>query len=300
MSDASMREAMRQFFHFLSVEKGLSPLTLDAYQRDLGRVVELIEDQGITSWATVQRDDLRACLAALHRLGLAPRTTARTVTILRGLYRFLLAEGAVTADPTVTLETPIRRVRLPHALSSADVDRLLACSLGATPRALRDEAMIELLYATGMRVSELVSLKLGDVNLEVGYVTPMGKGSKVRIVPIGDAGREKVMRYLGSARETLRRDRPAAEVFLSSRGTPLTRQRFWQILKAYASAAGIASSFSPHTIRHSFATHLLARGADLRSVQAMLGHANVTTTQIYTHVTRERLKALHQKLHPRG
>lgn len=300
MTDASMEEAVGQFLHYLSVEKGLSPLTIDAYGRDLGRVLELVQAQEILSWEQVERGHLRACLAALHRLGLSPRTIARTVTTLRGLYRFLVAEGRATTDPTVTLELPGGRLRLPHALSPSDVDRLLTCSLGTTPRALRDEAMIELLYATGMRVSELVSLKLGDINLEVGYVTPLGKGSKVRIVPIGDVGRDKLTRYLESARDALRRDRHAGEVFLSNRGMPLTRQRFWQILKTYASASGIASSFSPHTIRHSFATHLLARGADLRSVQAMLGHANVTTTQIYTHVTRERLKALHQKLHPRG
>jgi integrase/recombinase XerD len=160
--------------------------------------------------------------------------------------------------------------------------------------------MIELLYATGMRVSELVALRVGDVNFEVGYVTPLGKGNKVRIVPIGDAGREKLSRYLGPPRDALLGGRPSPHVFISTRGDAMTRQRFWQILRRYARRAGITRAFSPHTLRHSFATHLLARGADLRSVQAMLGHAQITTTQIYTHVARERLKALHQQLHPRG
>jgi integrase/recombinase XerD len=295
-----MDDDVRQFLHYLSVEKGLAPLTLEAYSRDLGRVIALLRDQGVTTWASANRAHLRECLAALNRLGLSPRTTARTVTTMRGLYRFLLAEGRGTADPTAALESPHRSLRLPHALSPADVNRLLACSLGPSPQAQRDETMIELLYATGMRVSELVTLRLSDVNLEVGYVTPLGKGSKVRIVPVGDAAREKLSRYLGGPRHALLRGRVSSQVFLSNRGASMTRQRFWQILKRYAGAAQITRSFSPHTLRHSFATHLLTRGADLRSVQAMLGHAQVTTTQIYTHVAQERLKALHQKLHPRG
>ncbi len=295
-----MDEAVRGYLHYLSVEKGLAPLTLEAYGRDLGRAIALLTDQGVAAWTSVDRSHLRACLAALHRLGLSPRTAARTVTTLRGLYRFLLREGRATADPTAALESPRPTLRLPHALPADDVERLLACSLGAAPRALRDEAMIELLYATGMRVSELVALRVGDVNFEVGYVTPLGKGNKVRIVPIGDAGREKLSRYLGPPRDALLGGRPSPHVFISTRGAAMTRQRFWQILRRYARRAGITRAFSPHTLRHSFATHLLTRGADLRSVQAMLGHAQITTTQIYTHVTRERLKALHQELHPRG
>jgi integrase/recombinase XerD len=236
-----MDDAVRRFLQYLSVERGLAPLTLDAYSRDLGRLIALLGDQGITTWNGVERAHLRACLTALHRSGLSPRTMARTVTVLRGLYRFLLDEGEAAADPTATIESPRGALRLPRSLSQGDVERLLMHSKGSAPPHCRDEAMIELLYATGMRVSELVSLTLRDVNLEVGYVMPLGKGSKVRIVPIGDAGREKLTRYL---------DGP--------------------------------------------------RGADLRSVQAMLGHAQITTTQIYTHVARERLKALHEKLHPRG
>lgn len=295
-----MDDAVRRFLQFLSVEKGLAPLTLEAYGRDLGRALTLLQAQRVAAWTAVGRDHLRACLAALDQQGLSPRTVARTITTLRGLYRFLIAEGLATEDPTATLESPRRSLRLPRSLGPADVDRLLSCSLGTSPQAVRDETMIELLYATGMRVSELVSLRLAEVNLEVGYVTPLGKGSKVRIVPVGDAGREKLTRYLGGARQALQEGRESPHVFLSNRGAAMTRQRFWQILKRYARAAGIANAFSPHTLRHSFATHLLAHGADLRSVQAMLGHAQITTTQIYTHVTRERLKALHQKLHPRG
>jgi integrase/recombinase XerD len=295
-----MDETARQFLHYLSVEKGLAPLTLEAYGRDLGRVIGLLNGQGIGAWTSVDRTHVRACLAELHRHGLSPRTIARTVTILRGLYRFLLSEGMASADPTAGLESPRGSLRLPHALSPAEVDTLLACSRGTTPRAMRDEAMIELLYATGMRVSELVGLRTSDVNLEVGYVSPVGKGSKTRIVPVGEVGQDKLARYLGPPRQALLNGRTSPHVFISNRGNAMTRQRFWQILRAYARAAGITRPFSPHTLRHSFATHLLARGADLRSVQAMLGHAQITTTQIYTHVTRERLKALHQKLHPRG
>jgi integrase/recombinase XerD len=295
-----MDDAGRRFLQYLSVEKGLAPLTLDAYGRDLGRIIGLLMDQGITTWSEVDRDRLRACLNALHRDGLSPRTTARTVTVLRGLYRFLLDEGAVSSDPTAWMESPRPALRLPRSLSPGDVERLVAHSQGTSPQHIRDETMIELLYATGMRVTELVSLTLRDVNLEVGYVMPLGKGSKVRIVPVGDAGREKLTRYLSGPRAALLAGRESPHVFVSNRGESMTRQRFWQILRTYARSAGITATLSPHTLRHSFATHLLMRGADLRSVQAMLGHAQITTTQIYTHVTRERLKALHAKLHPRG
>lgn len=295
-----MDHAVKRFLQYLSVEKGLAPLTLEAYGRDLGRAVNLLADQGLTAWSAVDRDHLRTCLASLHRHGLSGRTIARTVTTLRGLYRFLLEEGAVSSDPTAWMESPQRPLRLPRSLSPGDVERLLACSLGDKPQHARDQAMIELLYATGMRVSELVSLKLTDVNLQVGYVTPLGKGSKVRIIPVGDAGREKLTRYMSGARVALLAGRTSAHVFVSNRGDAMTRQRFWQILRDYARAAGVSAKFSPHTLRHSFATHLLMHGADLRSVQAMLGHAQITTTQIYTHVTRERLKALHAQLHPRG
>ncbi len=295
-----MDDDVRRFLQYLSVEKGLAPLTLDAYGRELGRIIGLLQGQGVTTWNRVDREHLRACLTSLHRSGLSPRTTARTVTTLRGLYRFLSDEGMASSDPTALIESPRGARRLPRSLSASDVERLLTHSRGASPQCVRDETMIELLYATGMRVSELVSLALRDVNLEVGYVMPLGKGSKVRIVPIGDAGREKLTGYLNGPRGALLAGRQSSHVFVSNRGTAMTRQRFWQILRAYARAAGVTAAFSPHTLRHSFATHLLMRGADLRSVQAMLGHAQITTTQIYTHVTRERLKALHAKLHPRG
>lgn len=291
-----MDEAVQGFLHYLSVEKGLAPLTLDAYGRDLGRVIALLADQGVGAWTSVDRSHLRACLSALHRLGLSPRTAARTVTTLRGLYRFLLREGQATADPTAALESPRPTLRLPHALNPDDVERLLACSLGTAPRALRDEAMIELLYATGMRVSELVALRVGDVNFEVGYVTPLGKGNKVRIVPIGDAGREKLSRYLGAARALLLGGRPSPHVFISTRGKPMTRQRFWQILRRYARRASITRAFSPHTLRHSFATHLLEDGVDIRKIQTLLGHANLQTTQIYTQVSSEEIKKIKSPL----
>lgn len=295
-----MDDDVRRFLQYLSVEKGLAPLTLDAYGRELGRIIRLLQDQGLASWTRVDREHLRACLTSLHRSGLSPRTIARTVTTLRGLYRFLGDEGLAASDPTAWIESPRRALRLPRSLSPGDVERLLTHSRGTTPQCVRDETMIELLYATGMRVSELVSLTLRDVNLEVGYVMPLGKGAKVRIIPIGDAGREKLADYLNGPRGVLLAGRQSPHVFLSNRGDAMTRQRFWQILRDYARAAGVTAAFSPHTLRHSFATHLLMRGADLRSVQAMLGHAQITTTQIYTHVTRERLKALHEKLHPRG
>lgn len=295
-----MDEPVRRFLHYLSVEKGLAPLTIEAYGRDLGRAIGLLHRQGIKTWHAVERDHLRTALARLHGDGLSSRTVARTITTLRGLYRFLVDEGTVASDPTASLESPRRALRLPRSLSPAEVERLVTHSHGTAPQHIRDEAMIELLYATGMRVSELVSLRLRELNLEAGYVMPLGKGSKVRIVPVGDAGLEKLTRYLHRARAALLHGRESAYVFVSNRGAAMTRQRFWQILRDYARAAGITANFSPHTLRHSFATHLLMHGADLRSVQALLGHAQITTTQIYTHVTRERLKALHEKLHPRG
>jgi integrase/recombinase XerD len=239
-------------------------------------------------------------LASLKEGGLSPRSRARALVALRTFHRFLLAEEHATVNPTTQVEAPKSLHRLPQTLSPAEVELLLASPLGEEPRALRDRAMLEVLYATGLRVTELVQLRVADVQLEVGYLSAFGKRSKQRIVPLGEAALGEVRHYLQLGRSFLLKEGDSAVLFLNRGGKGLTRQGFWKIIKRHALAAGIRKNITPHTLRHSFATHLLENGADLRSVQTMLGHADISTTQIYTHVTRERLKRIHEQHHPRG
>jgi integrase/recombinase XerD len=241
--------------------------------------------------------DVSAFLKFLYGRGLKPRSAARALAAVKGLYRFLLLEKAMDRNPTAVVESPRAFVALPHFLSVDEVDRLLAATEGSGGRTgLRDRAMIEVLYATGLRVSELVNLRLDGVHLDAGFVRCIGKGSKERVVPLGVAAQDAVKAYLQKARGS-----HASEIlFLSLRGTPVSRMEFWKILKEYAKKAGIRKNISPHVLRHSFATHLLERGADLRAVQMMLGHAEISTTQIYTHVIRERLRQIYKSFHPRA
>jgi len=282
----------------LVVERGLAGHSVAAYRNDLAAFGQWLAGQDREA-TNCERADLRRYLTAMRGRGLSARSAARALAALRGFYRYLLERDVATQDPTLELETP-RLIRpLPRFLSAEEVEALLGAPDVDTPLGLRDRAMIETLYATGVRVSELVGLRLGQLRLDPGYVRVMGKGSKERIVPVGSAARAWLARYLESARprlDTRRRD----EVFLTVRGEGMSRQHFWGLLGRYGRRAGVTTHLSPHVLRHSFATHLLEHGADLRAVQAMLGHADISTTEIYTHITRERLRQLYDAKHPRA
>lgn len=295
-----METLLDLFLNYLVVEKGLSRNTLDAYGRDLGRYLECLSKASIASPDEVSPALVLRFLAQLKDQGLAPRSRARTLVALRTFHRFLLQEGYARTNPAARVEAPKSLQPLPHTLSPADVERLLQAPTGDKPLALRDRAMLEILYATGLRVSELVGLKLDNLQLDIGYLVTFGKGRKERIVPMGEVSMAALQTYLQLGRPLLCGKENSVLLFLNRGGKGLTRQGFWKIIKRRALQAGIAKNIMPHTLRHSFATHLLENGADLRSVQTMLGHADISTTQIYTHVTRERLKQLHGQFHPRG
>ncbi|MBI3610113.1 MAG: site-specific tyrosine recombinase XerD [Nitrospirae bacterium] len=295
-----MQTTIQQFLQYLTVEKGLSPNTLTAYGADLKRFSEFLQQKRRARWDEITRRDLLDFLADRKQKGLSSRSLARQIATLRNFYRFLNRENLLQTDPTQNLESPRDWRRLPKTLSFEEVERLVNLPKGGTPSAVRDDALIELMYAAGLRVSELTELPIQAVNTEVGYVLATGKGRKQRIIPIGDVAIQKLKTYLAGGRERLAKGRVTDLVFLNRSGRGLTRQGCWKLLKKYVRLAGIRRPVSPHTLRHSFATHLLERGADLRSVQAMLGHADLSTTQIYTEVTRHRLKQIHRQFHPRG
>jgi len=285
------------FLNYLLVEKGAAANTVAAYSRDLTRYLGYL---GERSPDQIRPGDVAGFLAFLKGAGIAPRSRARALSALRTLHRFLVAEGYSELNPCSIIEAPKGVHRLPSVLSPRQVEALLAAPLESGALELRDAAMLELLYATGLRASELVGLQLSEVNLSAGYLMTIGKGDKERLVPIGESACRAVSRYLQGARGELLKEGVSRLLFLSRLGEGMTRQAFWNIVKKRALQAGVQSHLSPHTLRHSFATHLLENGADLRSVQIMLGHADLSSTQIYTHVTRERLKRLHGEFHPRG
>jgi integrase/recombinase XerD len=298
-----MRETLSpyidSFLAMVSVEKGLAKNTVEAYSRDLARLADFMARQGVDSWEHARALQLRAYVSSLRRLGLSARSIARHVVTLRRFYRFLQTEGRITDDPLPALYlTPANR-RLPHTLSVHDVRRLLAQPRPSQALGVRDQAMLELLYATGLRVSELVSLQLQQIDFHGDYLTVKGKGAKMRAVPFGQWARASLQAYLKQVRPGLLKGRASAFVFTNRSGRPLSRQGFWKLIRRYARAAGIEKKVTPHTLRHSFATHLVEGGADLRSVQSMLGHADISTTQIYTHVDGARLKDAHRRFHPR-
>jgi len=300
-SGSPLDPALDLFLAHLRVEKGLSPNSVEAYARDVRRYLGYLWRQGLSTWGAVRREHVQGHLAALQEGGISARSQARALAALRGFHRLLAAERVAPADPTDEVEAPRRSRRLPSLLSREEVERLLAAPLRARgAAAVRDAAMLELLYATGLRVSELVTLDLNQVDLESRVVLARGKGSKERLVPLGAVAAKAVRRYLAGARAALLRGRSSRDLFVTPRGGRMTRQGFWKLLRGYARAAGIARPVSPHKLRHSFATHLLEGGADLRAVQAMLGHADVSTTEIYTHVDRSRAQALHRRHHPRA
>jgi integrase/recombinase XerD len=286
------------FLEYLVVERGLAENTLEAYRRDLTRYTEYLAAAG-KDLLGLDRTEVPGYLLALREAGLSPRSVARHLSAIRQFHRFLAGEGRLGADPTAHVEAGRPWHRLPDVLSPADVERLLAGE-PRTPRELRDQAMLELLYASGLRVSELVGLRLGDADLAVGVVRVVGKGSKERLVPLGEVAGASVQAYLTRGRPELARRRPSPYLFLGRHGGGLTRQMCWRILQRRARLAGIVRRVTPHTLRHSFATHLLERGADLRSVQLMLGHADIATTQIYTHLSRAHLQEIYNRFHPRA
>ncbi|PLX85154.1 MAG: site-specific tyrosine recombinase XerD [Desulfuromonas sp.] len=296
-----MNQYLDLFLHYLAVERGLSRHTLDGYGRDLARYLDFLTDgEKVKGPDEVTPAVVLRFLGLLAGRGLGSRSRARALVALRMFHRFLIAEGHARSNPTALLEAPKSLRALPQTLSTAEVEGLLAAPKGEGALALRDRAMLEILYATGLRVSELVGLALGDLQLDVGYLMTLGKRGKQRIVPTGEVARAELLNYLQRGRPALEKGVGGGTVFLNRSGRGLTRQGFWKMMKRRAQQAGIVKEVSPHTLRHSFATHLLENGADLRSVQTLLGHADISTTQIYTHVTRERLKKVHGQFHPRG
>jgi len=288
------------FLNYLVVEKGLSINTLEAYSRDLRRYLEYLGKVEVGDVDDISQGQVLGFLGALKDAELSPRSRARALSSIRGYHRFLMAEKYATKDPTLLLESPRIIRTLPRLLSQSEVESLLAVSTGSDPLTLRDRAMLEVLYATGLRVSELVGLKLSDINRDIGCLSTMGKGSKQRLVPLGEVALSAMEEYLADGRALLKPQPGCQSLFLNRRGRALSRQGFWKILRRIALISGIGCTIYPHMLRHSFATHLLENGADLRAVQVMLGHADISTTQIYTHVIRERLKQVHQQFHPRG
>jgi len=290
---------VERFADAVWMENGLSDNTLAAYRCDLYRLAVWLRHNGQTL-VLAQPADLLGFLAAQYREGRALRSSARLLSSLRRFYRFLVREGRRHDDPTAAIQSPKMDRPLPHALSEEDVEALLEAPDTAQPVGLRDRAMLELLYATGLRVSELVGLQPEQISLRQGVVRVLGKGGKERLVPVGEDALEWLQRYLREARDALLRGRACARVFVSRKATGISRQAFWYRLRQYAVLSGIRGPLSPHTLRHAFATHLVNHGADLRVVQMLLGHSDLSTTQIYTHVARERLKQLHRAHHPRG
>jgi len=295
-----MDNYLDHYLNYLAVERGLARNTLDAYGRDLARYLEYLERNQIATLEKITPAVVLRFLSHLKETGLSARSRARSLAALKTFHKFLVREKIVSDNPTDQVVSPKSLTALPHTLSPLDVENLLASPRGETPLDWRDRAMLEILYATGLRVSELVSLKLSDLQMDVGYLTAFGKRSKQRIVPLGENAISALREYLHYGRGGLDKERGSQYLFLNRSGEGLTRQGFWKIIKRRALAAGIRQNITPHTMRHSFATHLLENGADLRSVQAMLGHVDISTTQIYTHVTRERLRKLHAQHHPRG
>jgi integrase/recombinase XerD len=286
-----------QFLHHLRVEKGLAKNTIESYSRDMMKFFGFLEAKSLSP-LDVSEADLMDFISSLAG-PLSIRSIARAISSLKAFYRFLVSEEKIKTNPARLLSAPKLPRRLPGVLSRREVERLLSQPDVSNSRGQRDRAMLELLYATGLRVSELVGLKIPNINLEAGFVRTVGKGSKERMVPVGAKALEAIRDYLAHGRPALLKRKTSFFLFITPRGKPMTRQGFWKIIKRYGLKAGIRKELTPHSLRHSFASHLLEYGADLRSVQIMLGHADISTTQIYTHVTRERLKQIHEKYHPR-
>jgi integrase/recombinase XerD len=289
---------LRVFLDYLSVEKGLSSNTLQSYRLDLAKLFFFLLKEKV-SWKKANESHLVKFIHNQRKAGLSARSVARAVSAVRAFYRFLILDGRLKKNPSENLNSPRLWLNLPKFLNYEEVEKLLQQPDAGSIRGSRDKAMLELMYATGLRVSELIKLKINDINFQDGFLICRGKGSKERVVPVGKSASAAVRGYEKSARPQLLKQETDF-LFLTSRGTHFTRQGFWKILKKYADQAGLDPAVSPHVLRHTFATHLLERGADLRSVQMMLGHSQITTTQIYTHVSRRQLRQVYDKFHPRA
>lgn len=290
---------IQDFLHHMTAERGLARNSVLAYGRDLAKFGRFLKLKGRTA-RQVRRGEIDGFARRLAQEGLQAKSIARALNAVRMFYRYLVVEKVVTEDPTSAVRAPRTLKALPRFLTLEEVDHLMNAPDTSSALGLRNAAMLELLYATGLRVSELVSLRLRDLDLDAGHLRCLGKGNKERLVPVGRKAAQRVRAYLERARPGLFRKDGGPALFVNSRGSPMTRQGFWKILKKYGRAIGLRSRLSPHVLRHSFATHLLERGADLRSVQLMLGHADIATTQIYTHVNRERLRRIYRDFHPRA
>jgi|SRR5215813_443060 len=286
-----------RFFSYLRVEKGLSSNTLTAYRNDLEKLKKFATSLE-KELVTIESQDIQSFIKYLHDSGLEVKSVARALVTVRNFYKFLLLDGYLKRDPTENIESPKSWQSLPKFLIKEEVELLLSSPNTATDIGVRDKAMLEVLYATGLRVSELINLKLSDLDLDLGVLTTLGKGSKERTVPLGKSAIEWIKKYL-SIRHRIHKNSNSNYIFINKKGESLNRQTFWKIIVDYGKQANIGH-ITPHLLRHSFATHLLENGADLRSVQMMLGHKDITTTQIYTHITNERLKQIHKKFHPRA
>lgn len=296
----SIDEAIDRFLHYAAAERRLSAHTVEAYGRDCAGLAAALERRSVKAIEDVGPADVVALLGDLKERGVSARSRARALSAVRGLFRYLVRERVVAVDPSADLRRPRQGRRLPAAPSRETVGALLATGgEGDDPLLARDLAMVELVYATGLRVSELVTLKLAQVNLEGGYLTVVGKGRKERAVPIGAFARDRLLRYLAEDRPRILHGRLSDRVFVTRHGRHMTRQSFWQRLRKIAARADVRQRLSPHTLRHAFATHLVEGGADLRAIQLMLGHADIGTTEVYTHVARDRLREIHKKFHPR-
>ncbi|WP_248925341.1 site-specific tyrosine recombinase XerD [Paenibacillus hamazuiensis] len=296
-----MKQEMQAFIRYLSVEKGLAKNTLESYERDLQQFLDYLHGQGIARLPDTTKSHIHSYLHHLKQRGRASATVSRSIVSIRAFYQHLLREKRIDSDPSLDMETPKLEKRLPKVMSIAEVEALLEAPQTATPGGMRDKAMLELLYATGIRVSELISLDVGDVNLELGFVRCVGKNFRERIVPIGRIAAECLNTYIQTMRPRLLKQAKAEEaLFVGHLGTRITRQGFWKIIKRYAVEAQIHKEITPHTLRHSFAAHLLENGADLRAVQEMLGHADISTTQIYTQVMKHKMKEVYDRTHPRA
>ncbi|MBU5594276.1 site-specific tyrosine recombinase XerD [Amphibacillus sp. MSJ-3] len=291
---------LEDFIHYIHIERGLSDNTLEAYRRDITKYINYLREvEFIHKWEDVEHATITRFLYYLNDNGAASTSISRTLSSIRKFHQFLLMEKVALVDPTVYIESPTKTRTLPKVLSTQEVEQLLDITAD-DPLSIRNKAMIETLYATGIRVSELINLNISDLHLMMGFVRCFGKGGKERIVPLGDLAKESIELYLNNGRSYLVKGKQTDKLFVNHHGNPLSRQGFWKILKTIAKENGIEKNITPHMLRHSFATHLLENGADLRSVQEMLGHADISTTQIYTHVSRKRLRDIYSKHHPRA
>ncbi|MBU4311562.1 MAG: site-specific tyrosine recombinase XerD [Candidatus Omnitrophica bacterium] len=294
-----MNELIEEFLGYLSVERGLSKNTLISYRQDLARFFEYLKSRRIASIERVTRQMISSFMMTEKDRGLSANSVSRELACLKSFFKFLVREHKVKEDVTSVIESPKLWKKLPSTLNLEEVVSILNAPNVKDLMGMRDRATLELMYATGMRVSELINLKMDDVNMDVGFVKCLGKGSKERIVPFGKKAKESIARYLDKGRKNFLKQKVSNFLFLTRLGRPMSRQTFWKIIKKYAREARIKKDITPHSLRHSFATHILERGADLRIVQELLGHSDISTTQIYTHVSKDRLKSIHKKFHPR-